>query len=271
LGLVISIVRKYKSRSLSFDDLVQEGNLGLIRASQDFNPSAHASRFSTYAELWIRAFVHRALVANDSLIRVPGHVFLLRARYRRAISSLGSPGRTDNSAIEPEQTGLEQIARQMSVSLRKLKPSRLAVIEHDSGPKTSEDGEILPLTETVADCRQPVEDIVINEERELLEIALHRLSPIEAWVIRERFGLSAPSPYPKDRDSRNSDATDRAVAGPGPVAASTSGRLSQGPERGQSYYHRTYRDIGRECQLSVHRLRQVEKVALDKLREFLDG
>jgi DNA-directed RNA polymerase sigma subunit (sigma70/sigma32) len=82
LRLVISLVRRYRSRKLSFDDLVQEGNLGLIRASQDFDPSVHDTRFSTYAEIWINAFVYRALVANDSLIRVPEYVFELRKRYR---------------------------------------------------------------------------------------------------------------------------------------------------------------------------------------------
>src|SRR5207245_635053 len=83
LRLVVCIARRYRSSKLSFDDLVQEGNLGLVRASQDFDPSVHNTRFSTHAEFWIKSFIHRAIIANDSLIQVPANVFWLRKRYRR--------------------------------------------------------------------------------------------------------------------------------------------------------------------------------------------
>src|SRR6185312_4866574 len=74
LRLVVEIARRFRSRKLSLEDMIQEGNLGLIRASEDFDPTIHAYRFASYAEIWIRSYVHKALIANDSLVRVPEHV-----------------------------------------------------------------------------------------------------------------------------------------------------------------------------------------------------
>ena len=66
MKLVLAIVHDYKNCGLSWDDLIQEGNLGLIRASQDFDPEAYGKRFQTYASFWIRRSIHRALAANGS-------------------------------------------------------------------------------------------------------------------------------------------------------------------------------------------------------------
>lgn len=74
LRLVVVVARRYPARKLSLDDLVQEGTLGLIRASEDFDPSIHGCRFFSYAEIWIKAYIHRTVVANGSMIRIPLHV-----------------------------------------------------------------------------------------------------------------------------------------------------------------------------------------------------
>ena len=71
LALVLRAVRDYKRSGIPMDDLVQEGNLGLIRAAQSFDPSAHTARFATYARFWIRASLLRALASNGSLIQLP--------------------------------------------------------------------------------------------------------------------------------------------------------------------------------------------------------
>ena len=126
LRLVAVIARRYKGSKVPLDDLVQEGNLGLIRASEDFDPSAHGCRFYTYAEIWIKAFIHRALVVNESLIRVPEHVFRLRKQYRRVASTLGDAGMGGDGCAESEPASVEEIARELGVSPRRLKPARLA-------------------------------------------------------------------------------------------------------------------------------------------------
>jgi RNA polymerase primary sigma factor len=263
LSLVVTIVRRYKSRKLSFDDLVQEGNLGLIRASRDFDPSLHGSKFSTYAKVWINCFVYRALVANDSLIRIPEHLFLLRKRYRRAIGALGGPGMTGSDSAATEQPSVEQIAQEMGISPRRLKPSRLAAIEYDPGLEADEDGEIVALTEAMVDCRQPEEDMVNHEERILLEAALRQLNPVEAWVMRERYGLHALIPDVQDWAHPSSRAACQ------DTGDCTLGTPIDQAVRAPSRSCRTYPDLERDCGLSTHRIRQVERAALDKLRGIL--
>ncbi len=134
LRLVISIARKYKSSNLSFDDLVQEGNLGLIRASQDFDPSIRDSRFSTYAKLWIKAFVHRALITNDSLIRVPEHLFELRKRYCQAIDRARRAGLHGRPRAGPaEHRAARQGARDHDASTQAIEtgPDRTRDAKYD--------------------------------------------------------------------------------------------------------------------------------------------
>jgi RNA polymerase sigma factor (sigma-70 family) len=189
LRLVVRIARRYRSSKLSLEDLVQEGNLGLIRASEDFDPSVHGSRFATYAEVWIRAFIHRSLVANDSLIRIPEHVFLLRKRYRRVLDATSDPGLADGGGSQVEPQSIEGIARKLGISPRRLKPTTLAAIGRETDPAIDHDGETVPLTETVVDTRRPDDEAADHEQRILLDIALRRLNPVEAWVIRERYGL----------------------------------------------------------------------------------
>jgi RNA polymerase primary sigma factor len=111
LRLVAGIARRYKGGKLSLDDLVQEGNLGLIRASEDFDPSVHVCSFYTYAAIWIKAFIHRALIANDSLIRIPLHVFQRHKRYRRGMGLPGGAGRAGDGSAEAEAASVEEVAR----------------------------------------------------------------------------------------------------------------------------------------------------------------
>ena len=257
LRLVVSIVRRYRSNKLSFDDLVQEGNLGLIRASQDFDPSVHGTRFSTYAEIWINNFVHRALVANDSLIRVPEHIFRLRKRYRRAIATLGSLDRHVDAETEP--SSIEQLAHEMRVSVCHFEPRHLVRIECETREGKDEDGEAVAITEVMVDSHRPDEEAADHEERLLLEAALKRLNPVEAWVIRERYGLSTLIPGEDDWTTPKPSSEAECTRCPQPDEPATS----------RTYFHRTYPELERDCGLSRHRIYQVERIALDKLRDVL--
>jgi RNA polymerase primary sigma factor len=261
LRLVVGIVRKYRSSKLSPEDLLQEGNLGLIRASEDFDPAVHGCRFASYAEIWIRAYVHRALVANDSLVRVPQHVFLLRKQYRRAMSALRDTGAAGNGAYEAETPSLDQIARKSGVSTRRLKPARLAESGQDARAPGEVEGEVLPLTETIVDSRVPDQEVADQEQRLLLEVALRQLNPVEAWVIRERYGLCMLIP------------DERSWSGPGPHAARRSDPApdsdAEQSDSRPTYFHRSYPELERDCGLSKYRLQQVEEAALEKLREVL--
>lgn len=83
LRLVISIAKEFTGRGLSLDDLVGEGNLGLIRAAKEFDPS-FGTRFSTYASYWIKESIRRALITTTAPIRLPAHMVTLITKWRRA-------------------------------------------------------------------------------------------------------------------------------------------------------------------------------------------
>jgi RNA polymerase primary sigma factor len=260
LGLVFRAVSDYKQCGIPVDDLIQEGNLGLIRAVRHFDPSTHTARFPTYATYWIRCFIVRALASNGSLIQRPEKLHLVRLQYRKAVDELLARGAAANGEPGSKSPSLDEVARYLGVPLHRLEEARLAEEEQGVCQRLSD--------LTLADGPAPDQDVVTNEDRTLLSAALRRLSPFEAWVIYERFGLGEPpgrgipgtspgrDPAPEARRSAT-------LAGPtGP----TPGR---GTRASESYFQRSYIDMGRDCGLSVFRLRQVEKTALDKLRGLL--
>lgn len=242
LRLVAFLARRYRARNLSLDDLVQEGTLGLMRASEDFDPSVHGCRFFTYAEIWIKAFMHRTVVANGSMIRVPLHA---HRRLERARRGAGSPGETGPVLAPRPGCG--------------TRPE----------PVVEREAEGIPLAEVVDRTPPPDELADGQEQRLLLEAALRRLSPVEAWVLRERFGLERLAAerwllIPR-RQGQGQGADPSAEPGGAPAPADD----RTGPRR--SYFHRSYHDIERDCGLSRRRVRQVEAAALEKLRDVLSS
>jgi DNA-directed RNA polymerase sigma subunit (sigma70/sigma32) len=213
--------------------------------------------------MWIKSFIHRAVIANDSLIRIPEHLHLLRRRFRRAIGLLRNPDRSGISSFPTEQSSIEQVARSMGISPRTLRSSRLYAIKRYRHIKSNEDGGTGALAEAMDDCRRPEEEVVDHEVRDLLDAALRQLNPVEAWVIRERYGLHMSTVDHKTR----ADPTPRGhhgVTGDRVLMSQIDQSWSNRSRRG-----RTYRELKRDCGLSDHRLRQVERAALDKLRRFL--
>lgn len=262
LRVVVEIARRFRRGKVPLDDLIQEGNLGLIRASADFDPSVHACRFYTYAEVWIRAFIHRALIANDSLIRVPQHVFLQRKQYRRVGHARASgvdvegTGEAGSAGAEPSTRGLGDIAP-------RLDPDDFSEIRHSPLPSVVGEEEGVPLTEAIIDDRQPDQQVADYERRLILELALRRLNPVEAWIIRERYGLCLLIPGERDWS------IPRFHAAHPENPASESDADDDSHADGRAFFHRSYIELARDCGLSRHRIRQVEEAALEKLRHVL--
>ena len=121
LRLVVKIARDYAGRGMSLDDLIGEGNLGLIRAAEDFDPR-FGTRFSTYASYWIKQAIRHALTNTTATIRLPAHMVTLLSKWRKAERSLTRelgpgadvrPGRRDPRPLRrPARPGRAGPARQ---------------------------------------------------------------------------------------------------------------------------------------------------------------
>jgi RNA polymerase primary sigma factor len=188
LRLVVNIARSYLGKGLSLDDLIEEGNLGLLRAVEGFD-AGMATRFSTYASFWIKQAMRRAVLNQGKPIRLPAYMVTLLAKWRRANASL-----TDQLGRPPT---LEEVGQALGLSKRKLAILARAVEVHQVTLHTASSGDEWSLLDELPadDHGKPAEEQLVEADdlRRVLE-RLDRLDDREATVVRMRFGLPPYDP-----------------------------------------------------------------------------
>jgi RNA polymerase primary sigma factor len=183
LRLVIRIATRFKSSGLSLQDRVQEGNLGLMKAIDRFDPT-RGFRFSTYGSWWIRHAIRRAVVNRGRTIRLPAHLQALWARLaktRRELRNALQRDPTTAELAEAVDTPIEKV--ELVLDAMQLRPVSLdaRMGEHD-------DRSVGELLAAEVD-RQPGEQLDLDEATQRLRGTLLTLAPMEQDILRQRFGL----------------------------------------------------------------------------------
>ena len=189
LRLVVAIAKRYMNRGLPLQDLIEEGNVGLVKAVEGFNPDMGA-RFSTYGCWWIKQAIKRALINAVQPIHIPAYMVELIAKWKRASRDLEEKlGRQPN---------INELAEEMDLPPKKIRIIRKAVKASRRPAQTGSgaEGEGPSLSQIVSDDRSlgPDEQVLLDDDLATISILLDAIDEREAKILRLRYGLNGEEP-----------------------------------------------------------------------------
>ncbi len=195
LRLVINVARRYRSRRLPLEELIAEGNMGLLWAARHFEPR-RGIRFMTYALWWIRKAILEALHRSAGIVRIPEY----RMKASRALQErpASRPGRIGSDSTRDDSQGrIRMTLPEMETFLEMRKPP----LSLDPGGPPEESGRLL---EVLVDADAPDPQRILEQEEAAVRIqtALPGLSPAERFVLERRYGLDGDEPWTLEETGR---------------------------------------------------------------------